>query len=62
MFDELHEECGVFGAYRIENASSITYYGLHPLQHRGQEASGMAVCDGKRDPCAKGKRFNSRCF
>lgn len=43
MFDELHEECGVFGCYRIKEASSITYYGLHSLQHRGQEASGMAV-------------------
>ena len=55
MFDELHEECGVFGAYRIENASSITYYGLHSLQHRGQEASGMAVCDGKEIHVQKGK-------
>lgn len=43
MFDEIHEECGVFGAYRVDNAASITYYGLHSLQHRGQEASGIAV-------------------
>ena len=43
MFDEIHEECGVFGAYRVDNAASITYYGLHSLQHRGQEASGIAA-------------------
>ena len=37
MFDEIHEECGVFGAYRVDNAASITYYGLHSLQHRGRK-------------------------
>ncbi|MEG2512043.1 MAG: amidophosphoribosyltransferase [Acetivibrio sp.] len=44
----LHEECGVFGAYSIDNkedvASSI-YYGLFSLQHRGQESCGIAVSD-----------------
>ena len=34
---ELHEECGVFGVYGVPNAASLTYYGLHALQHRGQE-------------------------
>ena len=34
---ELHEECGVFGIYGVPNAASLTYYGLHALQHRGQE-------------------------
>ncbi len=43
MFDELHEECGVFGCYHIPDAASMTYYGLHSLQHRGQEASGIAA-------------------
>ena len=33
MFDELHEECGVFGCYHIPDAASMTYYGLHSLQH-----------------------------
>lgn len=45
--DELHEECGVFGAYDLcggQVASSI-YYGLFALQHRGQESAGIAVCD-----------------
>lgn len=37
----LHEECGVFGVYGVSNAASLTYYGLHSLQHRGQEACGI---------------------
>ncbi|MFI3320377.1 MAG: amidophosphoribosyltransferase [Rikenellaceae bacterium] len=45
---ELHEECGVFGVYGVEDAASITYYGLHSLQHRGQESCGIvAVGDDK---------------
>lgn len=44
---ELHEECGVFGVYDLDEnevASSI-YYGLSALQHRGQESCGIAVSD-----------------
>lgn len=41
--DELHEECGVFGIYDIEDAASLSYYGLHALQHRGQEGCGIAA-------------------
>lgn len=55
MFDEIHEECGVFGAYRLPQASLITYYGLHTLQHRGQEASGIAVMDQGKISIQKGK-------
>ena len=28
---------GVFGVFGVPNAASLTYYGLHALQHRGQE-------------------------
>lgn len=53
--DKLKEECGVFGVYRQENAASLTYLGLHALQHRGQEGAGIASADGKNLFCRKGK-------
>ena len=41
---ELHEECGVFGVYGVPDAASLVYYGLHALQHRGQEGCGIVAC------------------
>ena len=45
MDGEIHEECGVFGVYSLENrdVAHTVYYGLYALQHRGQESSGIAV-------------------
>jgi amidophosphoribosyltransferase len=41
------EACGVFGVYAPgQPVSHLTYLGLYALQHRGQEAAGMAVSDG----------------
>lgn len=47
MGDKPKEECGVFGAYDFDGAdvSSMIYYGLFALQHRGQESCGIAVSD-----------------
>ncbi len=47
--DKFKDECGVFGVFSKENldVSSITYYGLYALQHRGQESAGIVVSDGK---------------
>lgn len=42
-FDGLHEECGVFGVWGVPNAAEVTYYGLHSLQHRGQEGCGIVT-------------------
>ncbi|MBQ1540442.1 amidophosphoribosyltransferase [Caulobacter sp. CCUG 60055] len=41
-------ECGVFGVYDTDEASAIVALGLHALQHRGQEACGVASFDGQR--------------
>ena len=41
------EACGVFGIYADnEDVARMTYFGLHALQHRGQESAGIAVADG----------------
>lgn len=37
--------CGIFGIYGTDDAAANTYYGLHALQHRGQEASGIVTRD-----------------
>lgn len=44
---ELHEECGVFGAFGVPEAASLSYYGLHALQHRGQEGAGIVTVDNE---------------
>jgi amidophosphoribosyltransferase len=45
--DRLREECGVFGVFDHPDAAAITALGLHALQHRGQEASGICSYDGR---------------
>ena len=36
---------GVLGVYGVEHASTLLYYGLHNLQHRGQEGGGIVTFD-----------------
>ena len=43
------DACGVFGVWAPgEEVAKLIYFGLYALQHRGQEAAGMAVSDGSR--------------
>ena len=46
--DQLRLECGVFGVFGVRDASAVVALGLHALQHRGQEACGIASTDGAR--------------
>ncbi len=47
--DKPREECGVVGLHAPhEDVARLTFFGLHALQHRGQEAAGIAVSDGIR--------------
>jgi amidophosphoribosyltransferase len=44
---EWHDECGVFAAVGVPNAAEVTALGLHALQHRGQESTGIVSCDAR---------------
>lgn len=44
--DHFHDECGVFGVFGNEEASTLVYLGLHGLQHRGQESAGIVTSAG----------------
>lgn len=43
--EDIHEECGVFGVWGHSDAARLTYFGLHALQHRGQEGAGIVSND-----------------
>lgn len=58
----LNEECGVFGVWGHPDAAQITYYGLHSLQHRGQEGTGIVVTDGKMMKGKKGEGLVTEVF
>ena len=41
------DACGVFGVWASgEEVAKLAYFALYALQHRGQEAAGIAVSDG----------------
>ncbi len=46
--DKPREECGIVGVFGHPEASLLTALGLHALQHRGQEACGIATFDGEK--------------
>jgi len=44
-----HEECGIIGIFAPnEDVATMAFFGLFALQHRGQEAAGIAVSDGQK--------------
>ncbi|GAB2547514.1 amidophosphoribosyltransferase [Gracilibacillus alcaliphilus] len=58
----LNEECGVFAIWGHEKAAEMTYYGLHALQHRGQEGAGVVTTDGDRLHLHKGTGLVNEVF
>lgn len=45
---KINEKCGVFGIFDHKDASTVSYFGLHSLQHRGQEGAGIVTSDGEK--------------
>jgi len=62
MTSEKKEYCGLFGIYGAAEAVQKTYFGLHSLQHRGQESAGIASSDGKTLQCYAGMGTVRRVF
>jgi amidophosphoribosyltransferase len=47
VIPSLTEKCGIFGVFAPgEDVARLTFFGLHSLQHRGQESAGIATTDG----------------
>ena len=61
--DSPKEECGVIGVFAPnEDVARMTFFGLFALQHRGQEAAGIAVADGQTMSVHKGIGLVSQVF
>ena len=59
----LHEECGIFGVCDpAGNCAQTTYYGLYALQHRGQEACGIAAINDREQSFYKDVGLVSEVF
>ena len=59
----LHEECGVFGICDpAGSCAQTTYYGLYALQHRGQEACGIATINDREQSFYKDVGLVSEVF
>ncbi|MHC4659610.1 MAG: amidophosphoribosyltransferase [Planctomycetota bacterium] len=56
------ESCGLFGIFGDAEAVPKTYFGLHSLQHRGQESAGIASSNGELIQCHKGMGTVMRVF
>ena len=41
--NSINDNCGVFGIFNVPDAARLTYFGLHALQHRGQESCGIVT-------------------
>ncbi|MFH1717433.1 MAG: amidophosphoribosyltransferase [Planctomycetota bacterium] len=62
MVCDKKENCGLFGIFGDDEAVQKTYFGLHSLQHRGQESAGIASSDGDCLQCYTGMGTVRRVF
>ncbi len=62
MVSDKKENCGLFGIFGDADAVKKTYFGLHSLQHRGQESAGIASSDGESIQCYTAMGTVSRVF
>lgn len=61
--DRMEEACGVIGVYAPgQGVARLAYFGLHALQHRGQESAGIAVGDGETVTVIKDLGLVSKVF
>lgn len=61
----MHDACGVVGISHRENGNNVAksiYYALYALQHRGQEAAGISVHDGRTIRTHRGMGLVSEVF
>lgn len=62
LSNKINEECGIFAIHEVEDAVSYGYYGLHTLQHRGQEGAGIASLQKDEIHVYKGHGLLSEIF
>jgi len=62
MGSDKKENCGLFGIFGDPEAVMKTYYGLHSLQHRGQESAGIASSNGRFIHCHRALGGVARVF
>lgn len=58
----LNEECGLFAIWGHEKAAELSFYGLHALQHRGQQGAGIVTSNGERLSIHKGSGLVNSVF
>ncbi len=58
----LNEKCAVVGIFNVSNAAKYAYYSLFSLQHRGQEAAGIASSDGEKIYITKDRGLVTQVF